>query len=97
MGDERSRLLPVLHTMLKFTDEELSRLRAIAASGMQSVIMQLGRIKGGLGWGGEGSQTSILTSYSEFTGIVFQVSIITIISCVECDFVMSSVERDSRV
>ena len=50
-GDERSRLLPVLHTMLKFTDEELSRLRAIAASGMQSVIMQLGRIKGGLGWG----------------------------------------------
>ena len=51
-GDERSRLLPVLHTMLKFTDEELSRLRAIAASGMQSKIMQLGRIKGGLGWEG---------------------------------------------
>ena len=49
-GDERSRLLPVLHTMLKFTDEELSRLRAIAASGVCSVMMSLERVKDGLGW-----------------------------------------------
>ena len=32
-GDERTRLTPVLNTMLKFTDEELSTLKTTAESG----------------------------------------------------------------